>query len=434
MSQSVMPIAYSFGQIGNMMILFFFWFLSFYYRQPLIGPEKGLLSLITIPMSIGSSATSISAVSFLIGQLNFPPDSVTLFSETLSLTINFQVLMSIASVLVLIILTLFKYYDLLHVQWGKLWLRLAVVLGVFVGLIWFATGQIHLDDKYRNLYQELSIGAVINNPVELLEEQPFAPAAGSEDPLQRILRSGVLKIGYEADNAPYCYLNAKGELVGYDVALAYLLARDLDCKLEFVKYDINRLGEELDEGKYDIGMAGILMIEQRLALMDFTYPYTEQDNVLVIPHKKKALFMNLERATQNPDLVIGATGGYSYVAQRHFPLAKEVRTSNMEHLEALFVEKQADAWVWSRTPAFIWCLSHPDFAIVNYADLIGKRYFSYPVRTNSPDFISFLNRWLMLKEESGEKADMYDYWVRGLPPKQEKPRWSILRNVLGVNW
>jgi Na+/H+-dicarboxylate symporter/ABC-type amino acid transport substrate-binding protein len=433
MAQSVMPIAYSFGQIGNAMILFFFWFLSFYYRQPLIGPEKGLLSLLTIPLLVGSSATSINAVTFLIGVLHFPPDSVSLFSETLGVTINFQVLMSIAGVLTLILLTLFKYYDLLHIQWGKLWLRLSVVLGVFGALLWIAKENIHLDDKYRNLYQSLSIEAVINHPVATTDK-PLIEPVSNEDPLQRILRTGVLRIGYEADNPPYCYLNAEGKLVGYDIALAYLLARDLDCKLEFVKYNINHLEEELSEGKYDIGMAGILMIEQRLAKMDFTYPYTEQDNVLVIPHDKKALFLNLERATQNPDLVIGATGGYSYVVQRHFPLAKEINTSNMEHLEELFEEKHADAWIWSRTPAFIWCLSHPDYAIVDYADLIGKRYFSYPVRKDSPDFVSFLNRWLMLKEESGEKNDMYNYWIRGLPPKQEKPRWSVLRNVLNVNW
>ena len=159
--------------------------------------------------------------------------------------------------------------------------------------------------------------------------------------------------------------------------------------------------------------------------MDFTHPYTEQNNVLVVPIKNKTKFLNLDQVAQDPNLVIGAAGGYSYVVQRHFPLAKLVHTPDMSKLEG------ADAWVWSKTPAFIWCLSHPDYAIVDYGSQIGKRYFAYPVREGSPDFISFLNNWLMLKEESGMSQDMVNYWVQGLPPKGQTPRWSILRNVLG---
>jgi hypothetical protein len=145
-----------------------------------------------------------------------------------------------------------------------------------------------------------------------------------------------------------------------------------------------------------------------------------------LSHKEE--FLDFEKVTQNPHLSIGAAGGYSYVVERHFPLAQLVHTSDMSDLE------KADAWVWSRIPAFVWCLSHPEYAIVDYGSLIGKRYFAYPVQANAIDFVSFLNNWLMLKEESGVSQDMYNYWVRGLPPKGTPPRWSILKNVFGVGW
>jgi len=423
MSQSVIPIAYSFAQIGNATIVFFFWFLSFYYRHPLVGMEKGLLSLLTLPLSVGSSATSISAVSFLIEQLNFPPDAISLFTETMAITLNFQVLMSVAAIVSLVLVVLFRYYGILQVQWSKLCGRLCVVLVVFEGLLWVASGNVHLDDKYGGLYQKLSVADVIANPV--VETNISREVVANEDPLQRILRTGVLKVGYQDNNMPYCYRNDRGELVGYDVAMAHLLARDLDCKLEFVELHIDKLAEELNAGTYDIAMSAILMIEQRLGRMDFTHPYTEQNNVLLVPLKNRNKFTGLDQAAQDPNLVIGAAGGYSYVVQRHFPLAKLVHTSDMSKLEG------ADAWVWSRTPAFIWCLSHPDYAIVDYGSQIGKRYFAYPVREGSPDFISFMNNWLMLKEESGMSQDMVNYWVQGLPPKGQTPRWSIFRNVLG---
>lgn len=432
--QTVLPVAYSFGQIGNCMTFFFFLFLSFYYRHPFVGSEKGLLSLLTIPMSIGSSATSINAVSFLIEQLDFPPDSVQLLTETMAITLNFQVLMSVAAVLTLIILTLYAYYGLLQVRWHRLLTESVVGVTLFALLVLSAKSFIHLGDKYQNLYPQLTLSAVIQNPVQATifkagESGTLRDIIPNEDPLQRVLRTGILKVGYHPDNIPYCYLNEKGELVGYDMAYAYQLARDLDCKLELIWFEINELSDVLASGTCDIVMAAILMIEQRLPWMDFTHPYSEQENVLIVPLAKKELLLDLQKATLNPNLVIGATGGYSYVLERHFPLATPIY-SQMLDLVGEFETHHADAWVWSRIPAFVWCLSHPDYAIIDYGGLIGKRYFAYPVRSDSPDFISFLNSWLSLKEQSKFQSDMYNYWVRGQLPKPSAPRGSVLGSLL----
>ncbi len=432
-SQTVMPIAYSFGQIGNCMILFFILFLAFYYRHPFIGSEKALLSILTIPLSIGSAATSINSVSFLIDQLQFPKESIVLFTETSAITLNFQVLMSVASILTLIILTLYAYYDLLQIQWRKLLIGLSSSMVLFSVIVISSKAIIHLDDNYQNLYMNLSIAESIRSPVvaEVLragergaEEDPTLLAL---DPLSHILKTGILKVGYDIRNIPYAYLNNRNELVGYDIAYAYQLARDLDCKLQFVPIDVPNMGKELAQGTYDIGMSAILMNEDRIVSMDFTHPYTEQDNVLVVPVKRKSGFVNLQRATQRPGLRIGAVGGYTLIVQRHFPLATYIPSSD---IDPDLTSGKVDAWIWSKIPAFIWCLSHPDYVVVDYNGLIGKRYFAYPIRTGATDFASFLNNWMSLKEQSGFKADMTRYWIDGEPPKKKEPRWSILHNVL----
>jgi hypothetical protein len=127
--------------------------------------------------------------------------------------------------------------------------------------------------------------------------------------------------------------------------------------------------------------------------------------------------------------VIGATGAYKDVVKRHFPYA------TLESGDALstddLVSGKADAWIWSHVPAFVWCLNHPDYMVVDYEGLIGKRYFAYPVRMGSNDFVSFINNWLTLKEQSKFTDRQYKYWILG--EKAETPtsqRWSILREVL----
>jgi len=93
-SQTVLPLAFSFGQAGNCVILFFIFFLTFYYRHPIEGAEKVILSFLSLPISIGTSYNSISAIAFLIEQFKFPPEALELYTETSSITANFQVLMS----------------------------------------------------------------------------------------------------------------------------------------------------------------------------------------------------------------------------------------------------------------------------------------------------------------------------------------------------
>ena len=433
-SQTVMPFCYSFGQIGNCLILFYIFFISFYYRHPFMGAEKALLSVLTVPLSVGSSASSISAVSFLINQLNFPNEAIQLFTETMSITINFQVLLSVASVLTFIILVLYSYYDLLEIKWRKLYLHLGSVFATLLVIAVVGRGWIRLTDNYEDLYLNLQISEVIPDAVsakvlakgDLGTERHFSSDPAAE-PLDEILRTGVLKVGYDTTNMPYCYWNGQKQLVGFDIAFAYALAKDLDCTLEFVPLDIYNMGKELDEGKYDIAMSAIIMDEERIRTMDFTHPYTEQDNVLIVPAKKRSAFVHLRAVQAKEGIRFGAAGGFIPIIERHFPKGIYVE-GNEKELE--FSEGKIDAWISAHTPAFAWCVSYPEYMVIEYGGLIGKRYFGYPIRAHSLDWASFLNNWLILKTQSGFEQRMYNYWIAGENPSERPPRWSVLRNVL----
>lgn len=431
-TQTVMPICYSFGQIGNGLILFFMLFISFFYRHPFSGSEKTLLSALTIPMSIGSSATSVTAVTFLINQLNFPPSAGELYDETLALTLNFQVLLSVASVLTFIILVLYAYYGLLEIKIKKLATHLLLSFSLFGLLVYGAKHFTHLTDNYQNLYPELSLQEVIKDPVQakILNPGEFGTprttSNSNAETFSEILTSGVLKVGYDPFEIPYCYFNRHNQLVGFDVAYAYQLARDLDCRLEFVPIDFSKIGPDLNAGLYDIAMAAILMTVDRIRDMDFTNPYSEQNNVLVIPTKNTKSFLDLTTLVQTPNLHLGAFGAYEGIVKKHFPLA----TLIPYHIDNTMLDGKVDAWVWSTRQAFVWCLNNPGFTFVDYDGLIGKSFFAYPIRAGSLDLASFLNKWLILTDESGFKDRMTQYWIQGENPKQRSPRWSILRNVL----
>jgi hypothetical protein len=46
---------------------------------------------------------------------------------------------------------------------------------------------------------------------------------------------------------------------------------------------------------------------------------------------------------------------------------------------------------------------------------------------------NFVNYWLQLKRTDGSEQQEHDYWINRVPRDNALPRWSILRDVLGVD-
>ncbi|PIS02533.1 MAG: hypothetical protein COT85_04410 [Chlamydiae bacterium CG10_big_fil_rev_8_21_14_0_10_42_34] len=438
-SQTILPIAYSFGNIGNAMILFFIFFLSYYYRHPFSPTETTLLSILSVPLSIGSSTSNISSIPFLITELGFPQSSTEFFEQIKSFTYNFQVMMSIASVLTLIILTIYSYYGLLQIKWKQCLFRLGTTFFVFAALVFTCKHFTHFSDVYESMYMDHTLSAVVESPrkVEILSQDEMGAARSFADSplpdvMQQIIETRTLKVGFEPRSSiPFCYYNAQKELVGFDIAYAYELARNINCDLQLVPFTFDELAQKLDSGAFDIGMSSLIMSEERLLEMDFTFPYYEDNNVLVIPTSEKKRYLRLKELKANNHIKIGAVGALVDIAKQNFPNATLVEIQGMDAL----LSKKVESVFWSKTSAMVWCLTHPEFVAVDYGQEIGKCYFAYPIRQHAVNFGFFLNNWLSLKEQSGFKGAMQSYWIDGLSPGSRPPRWSVLRNVFhyGLN-
>ncbi|HEV7736855.1 MAG TPA: ABC transporter substrate-binding protein, partial [Chlamydiales bacterium] len=279
-----------------------------------------------------------------------------------------------------------------------------------------------IDDFYSDLYESLRLADVVERPVEAVifteQNRGLGGSGGrvrtnAEEPLVDILKTGVLKVGYHALEMPYCYKNKYGELVGYDVAYAHQLARDLDCTIEFIPLTYGHLKEEIDEGLYDIAMSSIIMSEHRIINMSFTSPYDEQNYVLVVPILESKNFLHLNSVIERKGLKIGGARVFLDVMNRHFPLAELVIATVSEQID-LLMQGKIDAIIWERVPAFIWSLRNPDYIVIDYEGLIGKGYLSYAFHANSPKFGAFLNNWLLLKKISGFQEKMHNYWFEGI--------------------
>ena len=97
----------------------------------------------------------------------------------------------------------------------------------------------------------------------------------------------------------------QGELVGYDIAFAYQLARDLNVRLRFIPFEWTSLAQNLTEGRFDIAMAGIYVTEDRLLAFTVSTPYFQSPLALFMPRERAEGFTSRAKILEYPALKIG---------------------------------------------------------------------------------------------------------------------------------
>jgi ABC-type amino acid transport substrate-binding protein len=275
----------------------------------------------------------------------------------------------------------------------------------------------------------------VNTTVYLHREDVPAiapPPPGPRDEIRQIQERGALRVGYNQNNVPFVFFNGKGELVGYDVEMAYDLAWTLNVsRIEFVPITGTTLAQSLDSGYCDIGMAAVAVTMDRLDRMKFTDPTVTVHLAFVVPDGKKEEFTQLDNVRKMKGVRIAAYNNTVMinVAKQMLPGATIVP---IESREEVFEQHKADALMVPAEEGFALTLLYPfyDVAMIQPYDSFQMMY-AYPIaKDSSNSYLFALNYWVRMEKEYGMLDKKYDYWVLGKIPGSTEPRWSVVRNVL----
>ncbi|UXX80237.1 transporter substrate-binding domain-containing protein [Reichenbachiella carrageenanivorans] len=97
--------------------------------------------------------------------------------------------------------------------------------------------------------------------------------AHAQGTLKKIVNKGELRVGLTADQPPFSMKNKQGEIIGYEVDMATLLAKSMGVKLKLVVLPFNSLIDALDGGKIDMVMSGMTITPERNLKVAFVGPY-----------------------------------------------------------------------------------------------------------------------------------------------------------------
>ena len=116
----------------------------------------------------------------------------------------------------------------------------------------------------------------------------------SADLLATAKTRGTLKIAMEGTYPPFNFKDQKtGQLAGYDVDVARLVAGKLGLKPEFVTTEWSAILAGLAAGRYDVIVSQVGMTAKRAQAFDFSIPYTYSSPQLIVRKNDTARYATL---------------------------------------------------------------------------------------------------------------------------------------------
>ena len=260
----IVPVSFNFPSLGKLLVLLFVLFAAWFTDTDMDFLDRLSLAFGGLFSLFGSLNV---AVPYMLDSLQIPSDMFQLFLVTGIVVGRFGAMLAALHIVVLAVIGPLAVAGRLRLRWadlGRYLLVSAVSLFVMVLALQmyfraFVPPPPPRDQVLSNI--ELMVPRVTARVVTDVPEASVTQLAGTR--LDHILFTGVLQVGYRPNNLPCSYITPRGDLVGFDVEMAHMLAQDLEVELEFVPFEFDRLKRMLASGQIDIAMYCVASLPDR---------------------------------------------------------------------------------------------------------------------------------------------------------------------------
>ena len=435
MAEVIIPAFTSFPKIGTLLPMSFVLFAGWFAGAPVSAAQYPAFVASGLVSFFGSIHV---AIPLLLDLLHIPIDLYQLYLAIGVVADRFGALLTTMNNLMLTLLGACAVGGLLRVRWGKAlrYALLTVVLAaVTVGgsraFFNSALTDAYHQDKIITSMQPLRSTGQATVHLASPSPRPFGEPRRSR--LELIRAQGTLRVGYSPDSLPFTYFNDAGQLIGFNVEMAYTLARDLGVALEFVPISRVVMAEQLYAGYCDIVMAPVSVTPERAQTMAFSTSYVDQTLAFIVKDHRRNEFSSRAaiRRLKTPHIGVPNVPYYVDKVRQYLPQATiVVLNSAREFFESR--GEELDALVFSAESGSAWSLLYPAYTVVIPQPDILAVPLAYAMARGDQELVSFVNTWIELKKKDKTIAALYDHWILGKNAVLKQPRWSVLRNVLGI--
>ena len=236
----------------------------------------------------------------------------------------------------------------------------------------------------------------------------------SHSNFNKIRERGILRVGV-SPFTPWVFKGKDGKLAGFEIDVAKKLSKDMGVTPKFISYDWEKLIPALNKGKIDIIIAGMAITPQRALKVNFSSPYAISGISLATNIERTKHIKSVEELNHR-SIKIGVVSETvsEELARRIFNKASVTAFKKSNAAEKAIVNGKIHAYLEANPiPRFI-ALDHPKKVDVPLSEpLLGTRA-GFAINKGDPDFLNFLNSWVVAREADTWLPSTHDYWFKTL--------------------
>lgn len=233
------------------------------------------------------------------------------------------------------------------------------------------------------------------------------------DLLEKIQDSGEMTVAMEGTWAPWTYHDEKGELVGFDVDVAKMIAEKLGVEVKFIEGEWSGLFAGIDSGRYDVVINGVEITPERSEKYDFSEPYGYIHTALVVRSDNDSIKSFEDLKDKNTANSISST--YMTLAESYGAKATGVET--LDQTFELVLSKRVDATLNAEVSYADYMRVHPNAQLKVAALTKDASNVAIPMRKGEETkaFREAVNKAIAELRASGElKAVSEKYFGRDI--------------------
>ena len=231
-------------------------------------------------------------------------------------------------------------------------------------------------------------------------EQPQTPDDTQEP--------AVLHMATEGTFPPYEYYD-NGQLVGIDIEVAGAIAEKLGMKLETTDIAFDSIIPGVQAGKYDIGMAGVTVSEDRLQQVNFSDSYATGVQVVIVKEGGK-----VQSLDDMADAIIGTqsgTTGFIYASSDFGDDHVKSFTKTTDAVEAL-KNGQVDCVLLDNAPAEALVDANPDAGLSILETAYTVEDYGIAINKENTDLQAKINAALAELVADGTLQSIIDKYIK----------------------
>ncbi len=231
-------------------------------------------------------------------------------------------------------------------------------------------------------------------------------------------RDNDLTIGINTSFPPFEYIDPErgGEILGFDIELAKIVAKDYGKNLDIKIMGFLEILPAIQKKDVDIGMSTFTITEERKELVDFSIPYYETSQVVLVRKDDQSFYSGDIKEVLSTKILSSrsTTTGVN--------IAKEIATNHIvveqntwEAATNDLLNKKVDAVFIDNDTAKIFASQNDNFRILDIE--FEKEYYGIAVQKGNTKLLKSINKTIQRLIDSGEHQRLVEEYIYTYPVK-----------------